>query len=335
MSRICLYYKREPERDRWLLGDRYVRSLLRRLIRGNPRPGGVDKVFINLCLGLDKLGIKYEINLPFDQLKDSDFIGILGRGRNCLKGYNKKNSIVAGIGLMTHPSEWPTLCEDYPVVKYLQHSEWANNIYKPYFGDRCDIWAVGIDTEAWQENSQVSKTTDFLIYNKIMWNYEITAKTLLQPIYQILNNRNLTFKELRYGSYHSQDYKSALDTCRGMIFLCEHESQGIAYQECLASDVPIMAWDQGLCLDPNRFSWGMPIIPATSVPYFDERCGVKFKDANEFCNKLDEFTKKLNNHQFTPRNYILENLTLEKSAQHFIEILTKTIHFKDKNYSDY
>ena len=127
MSRICLYYKREPECDRWILGDRYIRPLIRRLVRGKPRAGGIDKVFINLCLGLDKLGIKYEVNLPFKKIKDDDLIGILGRGRNCLNGYDRPNPIVAGIGLMTHPSEWSTLCEDYPVVKYLQHSEWANN----------------------------------------------------------------------------------------------------------------------------------------------------------------------------------------------------------------
>jgi len=321
MSRICLYYIREPERDRWLLGDRYVRSIVRRLVRGIPRAGGVDKVFINLCLGLDKLGVKYTVNLPFNQIKDSDLIGVLGRGRNCLNGYGKLNPIVAGIGLMTHPSEWTTLCEDYPVVKYLQHSEWANNIYKPYFGDRCDIWAVGIDTEMWRENSQVPKTTDFLIYNKIMWNYETTSKSLLEPICQILNSKGITFTEFRYGSYRSQDYQAALAKCRGMIFLCEHESQGLAYQECLSTNVPIFAWDQGEYLDPNRFTWGMSNIPATSVPYWDDRCGFKFHNIDDFTDKLEKFLDNLDAEYFAPRDYILENLTLEKCAQNYLDIL--------------
>jgi hypothetical protein len=52
MSRFCLYYTREPEKDRWIFGDRYIRPLVRRLLRGKPRPSGVDRVFINLCLGL-------------------------------------------------------------------------------------------------------------------------------------------------------------------------------------------------------------------------------------------------------------------------------------------
>ena len=324
MSRICLYYIHEPESDRWILGDRYIRPFVRRLVRGKPRVGGVERVFVNLCLGLDKLGIKYEVNLPFNQLKNSDKVGILGRGLNCLNGYDRPNPIVAGIGLMTHPSQWATLCEDYPVVKYLQHSEWANNVYKPYFGDdRCELWPVGIDTDKWKP-SEKEKTIDFLIYNKIRWDYDVTAQKILQPIYKLLESKGLTFQELRYGFYQPEAYQASLTQCRAMIFLCEHESQGIAYQECLASGVPIIAWDQGQCLDPNRFQWGQPYIEATSVPYWDERCGVKFKNIDEFPDKLDEFLEKLYGQYFFPREYILENLTLEKCARKYLDILEKS-----------
>lgn len=321
MSRICLYYIREPERDRWLPGDRYLRPLVRRLVRGAPRPGGVDKVFINLCLGLDKLGIKYEVNLPFKQLDEGDRVGILGLGVTCLQGYDRPNPIVAGIGLMTHPSEWPNLCKEYPVVKYLQHSDWANEVYKPYFGDRCTIWPVGINTDLWQNTSNNNKSIDFLIYDKIRWNHEQYEIDFLTPIRQCLQQKGFSFEELRYGFYNPQNYRNALKRCRAMIFLCEHESQGLAYQECLASGVPILAWDQGECLDPNRFAWEMPHIPATSVPYWDERCGIKFKDIHEFPKKSQEFLNKLEIGQFYPRDYVLEHLTLEKCAQQYLNIL--------------
>ena len=328
--RLCLYYRTAPETDRWLPGDRFVRPLIRRLVRGKPRPGGVDKVFINLCLGLDKLGISYEVNLPFHQLRPDDLVGILGRGRNCLNGYAQPNPIVAGIGLMTHPSEWPTLCDDFPVVKYLQHSEWANNVYKPYFGDRCAIWPVGIDTEKWKPASEKLKTetlkaeietTDFLIYDKVRWEHDRYEGELLQPIRAELKRRGLTFQEIRYGFYEEEDFRKSLGQVKAMIFLCEHESQGIAYQEALSSGVPMLAWDQGWCLDPNRFQWGQPEIPATSVPYFDGRCGVKFQGVGEFPARLEEFLGRLRANALHPRDYILENLTLEKCAQRYLEIL--------------
>jgi hypothetical protein len=85
VSRICLYFRREPERDRWLPGDRFIRPIVRRIMRGKPRPGGVDKVFTNLCLGLDRLGISYEVNLPFNQLREDDRVGVLGVGRYALQ----------------------------------------------------------------------------------------------------------------------------------------------------------------------------------------------------------------------------------------------------------
>ncbi len=321
MSRICLYFVRPLEKDRWIHGDRYLRPIIRRLIRGKPKIGGVERVFINLCHGLDNLRVPYEVNLPFHLLKSDDRVGVLGVGKHCLEGYTQPNPIVAGIGLMTHPTEWLNICDNYPIAKYLQHSEWANNVYKTYFGDKCHIWPVGIDTQKWQPRNQQPKTVDFLIYDKIMWNYDKSSYDILIPIRNFLNQKGLTFTELRYGFYKPEQYQKALTSVKAMIFLCEHESQGLAYQECLSSDVPILAWDQGKCLDPHRFNWGMPNIPATSVPYWDNRCGVKFTGIEEFPTKLEEFLDRLSQNQFAPRDYILENLTLEKCAQKYLDIL--------------
>ena len=290
------------------------------MVRGRPRPGGLDKVFINLCLGLDRLGIPYQINLPFEDLREDDRVAVLGRGRYALQGYNRPNPIVAGIGLMTHPSEWPTLCEEYPVVRYLQHSEWANAVYRHYFGERCCIWPVGIDTSAWTP-SVVRKDLDILLYDKVQWERARNEQTLLQPIREGLLRRKIRFAELRYGSYEEADFRALLARSRAMIFLSESESQGLAYQECLSCGVPVIAWDQGWWLDPNRFQWGDPNVPATSVPYFDARCGDRFKNIEEFETKFDRFLERVRRQEFDSRAFILENLTLETCSQRFIDIL--------------
>ena len=323
MSRICLYFRREPERDRWLPGDRLVRPLVRRIARGKARPGGIDKVFINLCLGLDRLAVRYEVNLPFEELRDDDQVGVIGVGRYALQGYDRPNPIVAGIALMTHPSEWPSLCQDYPVVTYLQHCAWSNDVYKRFFGDRCRIWPVGIDTQSWQPADPGEKRFDFLIYDKIHWQRGELVPGLLDVIRSELARRKLTFLELRYGRYDEGQYKDALRKCRAMIFLCEHESQGIAYQECLASGVPVLAWDQGRYLDPNRFAWGEPDIPATSVPYFDERCGLRFRDVHQFSDTLTQFIALERSGAFAPQSYVMQNLTLEKCSGQFLDILNQ------------
>lgn len=317
MSRLCLYYRIAPESDRWLPGDRFIRPAVRRLVRGRRRAGGVDKVFANLCRGLDRLGVRYEVNLPFRSLREDDRVGVLGRGRYSLQGYDRANPIVAGIGLMTHPSEWPTLCQDYPVTRYLQHSEWTSNLYKPYFGDRCAVWPVGIDTEAWKP-AAIAKDLDFLLYDKVLWERPRQEAELVQPIRDALSARKLKFAELRYGSYVEDEYRALIARSKAMIFLCEHESQGLAYQECLSSDVPILAWDQGWWLDPNRFQWGTPQVPATSVPYFDSRCGETFRSAAELEPRLASFLERLARQEYRPRDYILENLALERRSAEFV-----------------
>jgi peptidoglycan/LPS O-acetylase OafA/YrhL len=317
--RLIIYFRQEKERDRIIPGDGYLIPLLRRLIKGK-KISGIGKVFLNLRRSFDLLGIKYHINVPFKQIRPNDRLIVLGLGRYALKGYNKPNKIVAGIALMTHPSEWPDLCEVYPIAKYLQHSEWAKNTYAPYYGESiCDTWFAGIDTEHWKPLNQ-EKKIDILIYNKVKWKYD---DELRMPILERLRNLGLTYQEINYGKYNEQEYRELLNSCSAMIFLAEHESQGFACCEAMSMNVPILAWDQGFCLDPNRFDWGDPVIPASSVPFFDETCGMKFKDFNEFDKQVESFMENVKTNTYKPREFILNNLTLEKSGERMLEILNE------------
>ncbi len=105
-----------------------------------------------------------------------------------------------------------------------------------------------------------------------------------------------------------------------MIFLCEHETQGIAYQQALSCNVPVLAWDRGgFWQDPNYFPHRVQFAAVSSVPYWDDRCGLKFADLDEFSVRLDAFLTQLQT--FNPRAYILDNLTLEKSAQSYVDLV--------------
>jgi len=324
--RLSLHYLPEPERDRWLPGDRWVRPLVRRLVRGRPRPGGLDKVFLNLRLGLDRLRLPYEVNLPYRRLRPGDLVGVLGRGRHCLEDYARPEPLVAGIGLMTHPSQWPTLLSDHPVACYLQHSAWTADVYRPFFGDRCAVWPVGIDTVAWQPRvNSADKPFDFLLYDKIPWDRDGWEDRLVRPMRETLARGGLSHRVIRYGEYQPGEYRAALDQCRAVLCLSPHESQGLAYQEAMAAGVPILAWDPGFCQDPERFAWGQPVIPTTSVPYFDARCGRRFADLAEFERELPRFLEDLRAGRLAPRDFVLEHLTVEKCSRHFVEILQERL----------
>jgi hypothetical protein len=56
---------------------------------------------------------------------------------------------------------------------------------------------------------------------------------------------------------------------------------------------------------------------STSVPYFDDRCGIKFYSIEELEQKYKIFI----NSKYSPREFILEKLSLEKSTSSLIEIL--------------
>jgi len=324
LSRIHLYYRLPPERDRWLPGDRWVRPIVRRVMRGRAHPSGIDKVFLNLAAGLRRLQVPFAVNRPFRCIRPGDRVGVIGRGRHCLAGYDRPNRLVAGVALMTHPAEWPDLCRRFPVAFYVQHSDWAANLYRPFYGDEvCAVWPVGIDTEAWRPASRMEPTLDFLLYNKIRWEHERREAELLAPIRRTLDAQRLTFTEIRYGHYTPADYAAALRRCRAMLFVCEHESQGLAYQEALSSGVPILAWDPGEWLDPARFAWGTPQVPASSVPYFDARCGERFRDFGGFADALGRFLENLRQGRYAPRDYILGHLTLEGCARRYLELLDR------------
>jgi hypothetical protein len=328
LNKIHLYFREPPETDRFFFGDRYLRAALRRLQRGK-KVSGIRKVFDNLCLGFDRLGVAYDINLPFERIRRGEPVVVLGAGRYALEGYNQPNPVIAGIALMTHPAEWKTLFEDYPVAVYLQHSEWARKIYVPYYGeDRCRLWPAGIDTRVWQPRDPQRKTIDFLVYNKIRWEKEAYYAAVRNPILERLDAMGMSYREIVYGTYGETDYAALLEKSKALLFLCEHESQGFACCEAMAMNLPVFAWDQGRWLDPNRFQWDDPEVPASSVPFFEERCGMTFKDFSGFDRGLPLFCDRLAKQAFRPREYILENLTLEISAGRMLDMISETY---DKN----
>jgi glycosyltransferase involved in cell wall biosynthesis len=317
---ICIYFRLEPEKNRYFFGDKYLIKLFRFLFR-KKKISGVQRVFINLCKSFDVLKVKYVINKPFNKLKENDIPIVIGVGKYSLENYNKNNPIIAGIALMTHPAEWPNLCNEYPIAKYLQHSNWANNVYKKHYGEKiCDTWFAGIDTEFWKSNNE-SKKIDFLVYKKFHWDKDTKTATLFLPILDYINKKGFSYQIIEYGNYLINDYKYLLNKSKYLLLFSEHESQGFAYCEALSMNVPVLAWDQGLCLDPNRFKWNDPVIEASSVPFLIEEGGLKFKTIEEFKSQLNKFIELNNSNIFKPRDYIIENLSLEKSGERMLEII--------------
>ena len=321
MDIVNLFYE-ELDPDRWLPYDRYPRRIIRRVLRGKPQPGGQMRVFINLCAGLDLLSVPYRINdYRYIKKHPKEIACIIGKP-HVLDKIKWENPIIFGAAVYSHPLDDPKLLNRLPVRKILVPGEWMRMMCEPAWGDKVVSWPVGIDTEQWKPVASDSKEIDILLYDKVLWEHDRYEKELIEPVRQSLLARGLRVEVIRYGYYKEDDFHALLNNSRAMVFLCEHETQGIAYQQALSCGVPILAWERGgFWQDPEYYPHKVKFEPVSSVPYWDDQCGVKFKGMSDFPAKLDEFLTRLNDCQFTPREFILENLTLEKCARLYLDIV--------------
>jgi hypothetical protein len=75
--------------------------------------------------------------------------------------------------------------------------------------------------------------------------------------------------------------------------------------------------------DPTYAPHQVRFSPVTSVPYWDERCGVKFKGGGDLLPAFDEFWFGVEAGIFAPREMIVESLTLELRARAYLDLVDR------------
>ena len=250
---------------------------------------GPYKVAQNLLAGLKNIGVEVSIN----QVEE-----LTGCLRSGVPGYyDLPKKTVMGPNLVVLPEDDPQIWSLYK--NFVVPSQWVKDLYK--IRDLCQgtniqVWPVGIDTEKFIEHS--GRDIDCLIYFKGRERLELGS---------MLKDFEISSLSLTYGFYTEQELIEYTKRCKFCILLTETESQGIAYMEILSSGLP--------CFVFNTNAWRD--VAASSVPYFSDLCGKicgsnPYMDFQEFLNNLDKYN---------PRQYILDNHTLEKSAARYVEIL--------------
>lgn len=315
---LNLFYA-EPDPDRWIPGDRFVRRVVRRVVRGRPRLGGQRRLFINLRAGLDRLGVPYRVNDFRHALRNPQEVACIVGKPFLLDRIAWRNPILFGAAVFSHPCDDPALLRRLRVERILVPGEWMRQMFAPYYGDRVCAWPAGIDTDAWTPAPASAKEVDLLVYSKPLWNAERFEVETLGPALESARRRGLRTAVLRYGSYREEEYGDLLRRSRAMLFLCPHETQGIAYQQALACGVPLLAWNPGgVWPDPSYYPHKVQFGPVTSVPYWDDRCGRTFAGMVDLGPALDRFWEGVVAGDFRPRDFILDNLTLESSARAYL-----------------
>ena len=317
-----LFYE-QPEFDRWIPFDRHPRRLIRRVIRGKPQASGHDRVFLNLAKGMDRIGAAYRVNDFTHIRRNSDEIACVVGKPHVVERIPPATPIVFGSAQFSHPLEERNFFERHRNIRrILVQGEWVRQMWEPFLGQRVAALPIGIETDVWCPSKKDPNHIRVILYDKVRWERERFEKTLVAPIRAELERQNVTSDVIRYGMYREATYREMLRGAHAMIFLCEHETQGFAYQQALSAGVPILAWDRGgLWRDPEFYPRIEQFGPVSSVPYWDSRCGMKFLDADGFKSVLPGFLNRLAS--FKPREFILDNLTLEQCAQRFIDLVAE------------
>ncbi|MEK6746112.1 MAG: glycosyltransferase family 1 protein [Pseudomonadota bacterium] len=328
-SLVLLFYDGfERQADDGFIGGiksdtrRFLRYAKRTVCRQQVRTGFYT-AFIALVNSLRVVGCDVRINDFAAARKRPNYpIGIAGYP-SVIDKITLPNPIIFGPGDFGTPPASVSVAKDPRFKLLIQPSDWFSDMYRPFCGDKMLTWFAGIDTDNWRDYSHERKDLDYIVYDKIRWHREQRVPAIFERITRHLDNNGRSYKVLRYGHHHHSEFQNSLKRARAMIFVCEHETQGLAYQEALSSNVPVLAWDEGEMVDPMLQPYMTDALDISSVPYFNEKCGMKFKIAN-FEKVCDSFWQNLS--VFEPRDYVKTHLSLELSAKQYLEAYQSIIN---------
>lgn len=200
--------------------------------------------------------------------------------------------------LVENPDYYKTIVVPSQWVKYLAVEKFG------YREDKISIWPVGIKTNPIKKDIK----QDCFIYAKRRSSSELNA------IENFLQEKGISYTVVVYGNYNEGDLAKLSSESKFCFLLNGTESQGIAVQEIMSYDVPLFVWDVESWDDQGtNYS-----VPATSVPYWSDECGMKFYSQFDLEKTFDEFYSRIE--EYTPRNFIEQNLSYKKSIDILMEI---------------
>ena len=281
---------------------------------------GFYTAFLALRTALERHGCDVRVNdFAAARARPDHPIGLAGYP-SVLDAVRLPNPAVFGPGDFGTPAAAVTVARDPQMRVLIQPSDWFRDYYRPSCGDKVVTWFAGIDTDLWQDRSAHPKSCDVLIYDKIRWDRESVVPAIHDRLVRHLEARGLSYRILRYGHHHRDEFAAALAGARSLAFLCEHETQGLAYQEALAANVPVFAWDEGVFVDPLLAGAAPAGLDVSSVPYFDERCGRRFRAA-ALESEFERFWA--DRATYRPRDYVGECLGMTRSAEAYLALYAR------------
>ena len=267
---------------------------------------GPHKVVDNLIKSLEQEKIDYAIN---EEKYEHNFLVQYDATAHEKHSKIEQDTTIIGPQVWMFDGYGQFLIENQNYYKkIIAPSEWVKNKFITKFNlpeDKLAVWPVGI--EEFDNIREVNY--DCLIY------FKRRDQSELDTVKKFLVSNGLSYRMVEYGTYGEDGFKQLVNSAKFCFLINGTESQGIAVQEIMSMGVPIIAWDIKEWLDQGE-SYR---VPATSIPYWDERCGEVFFNIEDLEVTFSKFYATLD--QYDPKAFIKDNLSFECSVKTLLDIL--------------
>ncbi|MBF0420165.1 MAG: hypothetical protein HQL78_08375 [Magnetococcales bacterium] len=282
---------------------------------------GHHAVTRSLVEGLDKIGASYNYN-PSRFGEVADTVHVVGGIRALrqmirLKRQGRIKKLFAGPNIVVFSTEANSILASPEIDGVVNHCDFACEFWAydhPRLRDRCFRWPAGVDIHYWQPDPTVNRD-HILIFDK---RREEDDADRVKPYVEYLRGQGLQVEVLvRCGKqgYTQNQYRALLQRSSLMLgFTVGSESQGIAWAESWSTDVPtLILKNTSNVYQGRRFD-------CSTAPYLCSQSGLFFDDLEDFKNQFNYWAT--HREQFTPRAWILENMSDEVCADRLYRYLT-------------
>lgn len=266
---------------------------------------GPKKVVNNLIESLNEERIQFSIN---EEIYENNLIL-----QYDYSGYLKHSNLnlekcIVGPQIWYFDSHVNELKENPNYYKYIINpSNWVTELAVNKFGypkNKLKNWAVGI---------KIPKIDKNIKYDCILY-YKRRDPEELESVIHFLKSKNISYNLVEYGKYSEDDLQKLCNQSRFCFLLNGTESQGIAVQEIMSYNIPMIVWEVSLWTDMGS-EW---TVPSSSVPYWSDKCGEKFFSEEDMSLCFEKFYSNIDH--YCPREYIDQNLSYKCSVNKLLEL---------------